>query len=307
MAFDLNGLAAYTDEHSLPLIKRTVLGGKTLQYISVQPGVQSSTAINIIDTDLVIAAGSCGFNAQGTTSLSQRDIKVTPLKVNEALCPDDLEKYYTQVSMKPGSYNEDIPFEQIYTEMKADKIAENIELNIWKGQNANFTGVTEFEGFIELLDGEADVIDGNTSAATGVSASNVITVVEDMAQAIHGDLIESENLIVFAGYDLYRMYARAIRNANLFHIQGDEAQAGMFSMYIPGTNVRLVATKGLNGTNMMFASIADNFVFGTDLLNDYENFDMWYSKDNQEVRFVAKWKAGVQVAFPEMITRFELK
>lgn len=306
MALDVSKLTAYTDENMLPLIKKTVLGGKTLQLINVQPDIKSTAAINILNGDLVIAAGGCGFTAQGTTELYQRDLAVTALKVNESLCPDTLEKYYTQHQMKPGSYNEEIPFEQAYTEMKADKIAESIEQNIWKGNTAAFTAHTEFDGFIELLRTESDVINANTSSATAITASNIVALVDDAAASIHGEIIESEDLVMFMGYDNYRLWARALRNANLFHYDGKENQEGMFSMYIPGTNVLVVATKGLNGTNQFYASKASNFTYGTDLLNDYESFKIWFSEDNQEVRFVSKWKSGVQVAFPDFISRFKL-
>jgi hypothetical protein len=37
------------------------------------------------------------------------------------------------------------------------------------------------------------------------------------------------------------------------------------------------------------------------MLNDMETFKLWYSDDNQEFRFAAKFNAGVQVAFPDEV------
>jgi len=46
--------------------------------------------------------------------------------------------------------------------------------------------------------------------------------------------------------------------------------------------------------------------YGTDLLTDEENFELWYSKDNDEVRFQASFKVGVQVAYPDLVVDFRL-
>ena len=75
---------------------------------------------------------------------------------------------------------------------------------------------------------------------------------------------------------------------------------------VPGTNVKVVAVKGLNGTSRLILSRQANLYIGTDLLNDAEQFSIFYSKDNDEVRFVAKLKIGTQLAFPEFVVEFTL-
>jgi hypothetical protein len=309
MSLNVSGLAAYTDEQKMPLIKKSILEGRTISFITVQPDIKSSASINILDSTLTLAAGACGFTDAGSTTLTQRDLSVCPLKVNESICLDTLEAYYTQAMMNAGSYNEDIPFEQLYAEDKADKIAAAIEDNVWKGNSAAVTGYTACDGFINLFENTAasgSTVAGNSSSATAITAANIIGLVDDMAAAIPTDIIDSEDLILFMGYDTYRLWSLALRNANLFHYTGAEDQTDGFSQMIPGTNIKVVAVRGLNGTNRMFASKASNFYFGTDLLNDWENFSIFYSMDNQEVRFVAKMKIGVQVAFVDFVVAFIL-
>jgi len=309
MSLNVDGLAAYTDEQKMPLIKKSVLGGRTLQFITIQPDIKSSAAINILDSTLSIQAGGCGFSNAGSTILSQRDLSVCPLKVNESVCLDTLEGYYTQAQMQAGSYNESIPFEQLYAEQKAELIAAAIEDNIWKGNHASYTAYTACDGFIKLFENtaaSASTVNGNSTSATAITAANVIGLVDAMASAVPTDIIDAEDLVLFMGYDTYRLWATALRNANLYSYTGAENQMDGFSQMIPGTNIRVIATRGLNSTNKMYLSRAANFYFGTDLLNDYENFSIFYSMDNQEVRFVAKFKIGVQVAFPSFVVTFKL-
>lgn len=306
MSLNVSALSTYTDELKMELIKKSVLEGRTTQLITVQPDIKSAASINIIDSTLELQAGACGWNDAGTTALSQRDIAVCPIKVNESICLDTLESYYTQKMMQPGSYNEEIPFEQMFAEEKAGKISAVIDDIIWKGSVTGGTGnLALCDGFIELAGGSS-VVAGNTSSATAIDASNVIDLVDDMVTALPADIIDADDLHLFVGYDTYRLYSKALRDANLFHYTGAEDQGQEFSQMVPGTNVRVIAVRGLNGTNKMMLSRAANLYFGTDLLSDSEEFRIFYSEDNDEVRFRAKWKMGVQFAFPEFVVFFTL-
>ena len=309
MSLNVGGLTAYVDENKMALIKKAVLGGRTLQFINVQPDIKSSATINIINSDLVAQAGACGWSEDGTTILSQQVLAVCPLRVNEAICLDTLETYYTQKMMRPGSYNETIPFEEIFASEKADKINALIDDLIWKGDVESGSGnLALCDGFIVLAQTEwsASTVNGNTSSATAITANNIVTLVDNMSSVVPTDILGMDDLHLFVGYDVYRTYALALRNANLFHYNGQENQGENFSQPIPGTNIRVVAVRGLNGTDKMFLTSASNLYFGTDLLSDSEEFRIFYSADFDEVRFRAKWKQGVQAAFPEFVVYFEL-
>lgn len=309
MGLDVSGLSVYTDENKMDLIKKSVLEGRSLEYLTVQPDIKSSATINIIDSTLVGQAGSCGFNSDGTTVLSQRTLSVAPIKVNESICVDTLESYYTQKMMNPGSYNESIPFEQIYAEDKAEKIADMLESIVWKGDTGGAGNIALADGLLKVIDAEGAVVNGNTGAvtvATGITAANIVDIVDGMVGAVPADIIDAEDIVLFMGYDNYRTYAKALRDANLFAYTGAEDQGQKFSQMVPGTNVKVVAVKGLNGTSRLILSRQANLYIGTDLLNDAEQFSIFYSKDNDEVRFVAKLKIGVQLAFPEFVVEFTL-
>ena len=72
---------------------------------------------------------------------------------------------------------------------------------------------------------------------------------------------------------------------------------------IPATNVRIIGVGGLNGTDKVYASYKDNFVYGVDLTGDEEKYDFWYSQDNREHRLAIEFVAGTQVAYPDMVVR----
>ena len=72
----------------------------------------------------------------------------------------------------------------------------------------------------------------------------------------------------------------------------------------PGTNIRVLATRGLSSTNRMVMSPASNLFFGTDLQNDYESFRIWKSEDFNAIFFRALWKQGVQIAYPQYVVTY---
>ena len=304
MSLNVSGLSVYTDENKLELIKKSLLEGRTMEFITVQPDIKSSATINIIDSTLVGQAGSCGFNPDGTTALTQRAISVTPIKVNESICLDTLESYYTQKMMNPGSYNESIPFEQIYAEEKAGKISAMLEDIIWKGDTALTGNISLANGLLKLIDSEGTVVDGNVAAETSITAANVIDIVDGMIGVVPADIIDKDDLVLFLGYDTYRTYAKALRDANLFAYTGAENQGGDFIQMVPGTNVKVVAVRGLNGSQRLVLSTSSNIYAGVDLLSDSEDFKIFYSNDNDEVRFIAKFKIGVQLAFPDFVVEY---
>jgi hypothetical protein len=153
MSLNVNGLQAYTDQERMALIKKMILGGRSVKFLTVQPDIKSAASINLLSSNLIAQAGGCGFTNTGTTILTQQTLNVCPLKVNESICLDTLEQYYTQAMMNPGSYNTEIPFEQIYAEEKVSQISSLIDELIWKGNTVSGSGNLNLcNGFIRLAD-----------------------------------------------------------------------------------------------------------------------------------------------------------
>lgn len=296
MSLDLSALNAYTDENKMELVRASLLSGKTLKMITVQPGIKSSASINTLSSTALWAAGSCGFSADGSTVLDQRDITVSAIKKNESICLNDLEAKYTQTLMKAGSYNEEMPFEKLYSEELAGQTAKFVEQLAWQGDTAGSGNLALADGLIKVIDAEASVVTGTLLT---MDAANIIDAVDEMVAAIPADVVEAEDLKLFMGHAEYRIYTKALRDANLFHYDG--AEGSDFETFVPGTNVKVVAVGGLNGQSRMFLMEASNAHAGTDLLEDAEAFRIFYSQDNDEVRVIQKMKIGFQVAFPARI------
>jgi len=316
MAFNVDALAAYTEQNEALLVTDSVLGAKTAALIksagNVMVGVKSAETINIMDTDAIFqAGGSCGFNASGSTTFTQRTVTVGKIKVNESLCPKDLESKYLQKALPTGSMYDSIPFEQEFADKKAKTIAEQLEIALWQGDTTSVNvNLNKFDGLVKLIGAASGVVAANTSTfisgapLSTITAANVISIFDGVYQAIPAKVVAADDMTIFCGQDLFRTYTVALKNSGSFFYQIDVKADSEF--VLPGTMIKVVALAGLNGTNKVYAMRLSNLFLGTDLLNEEEKFEIFYAKEADQVRFVSEFKMGVNVAFPDEIVKFIL-
>ncbi len=316
MAFNVDALAAYTEQNEALLVTDSVLGAKTASLIksagNVMVGVKSAETINIMDTDAIFqAGGTCGFNASGSTTFTQRTVTVGKIKVNESLCHKDLESKYLQKALPTGSMYDTIPFEQEFADKKAKTIASQLETALWQGDTSSVNvNLNKFDGLVKLIGAASGVVAANTSTyisgapLSSITAANVISIFDGVYQAIPAQVVAADDMTIFCGQDVFRTYTIALKNANQFHYSIDVKADSEF--VLPGTAIKVVALQGLNGTNKVYAMRLSNLFLGTDLLNEEEKFEIFYAKEADQVRFVSEFKMGVNVAFPDEIVKFIL-
>lgn len=316
MGFDVSALANYTKENEALLVTSSVLGAKTASLIksagNVMVGVKSSEKINIMETDAIFqAGGTCGFNASGSTTFTQRTVTPGKIKVNEALCPKDLEAKYLQKALPTGSMYDSIPFEQEFADKKAKTIAAQLETALWQGDTSSVNvNLNKFDGLVKLIGAASGVVAANASTfisgapLSSITAANVISIFDGVYRAIPAKVVAADDMTIFCGQDLFRTYTIALKNSGSFNYQIDVKADSEF--VLPGTTIKVVAVAGLNGTNKVYAMRLSNLFLGTDLLNEEEKFELFYAKEADQIRFVSEFKMGVNIAFPDEVAAFVL-
>ena len=296
---DVSTLTNYVDEQRLPLIRKAVLAPKSADLFNLQTGVKSQAALNILTTNVVFGDGStCGWNPEGTNTLSQRVITVGKVKVNMNFCDRTLLDYWAGYEVKVAAGKEVLPFEEAFVADIIAHVNAEVEKAIWQGDTKNEDSdfdqnLTIFDGLLKILGEEQDVI--NVAAVGG---NNIAQEVYDAYVHIPMEVLHKSSIVM--GEDSFRSYIGELNAANLYHYD-PKVDEGM-SIVIPGTSTRIYGVPGLNGTKKIVAGdLKGNFFYGTDLEDDKEVFDLWYSKDNQEFRLAIKFNAGVQVAFPDQV------
>lgn len=291
MSLNLSSLPLYVEQRRLPLIKEAVLKAKSASLFNLQTDIKSSAVVNLISVSPILQDGGCGWNNQGEATLSQRVIETGLMKINQSFCEKDFLKYWTGYEVKVGVGAETLPFEEYFTSLIVDSVKSHIETMIWQGDkdsaNAN---LNKFDGMLKILNSAEGVVKVSTTGKTAYEAIKAVYL------AIPEKVLDKA--VIFVGADKFRAFMQEMVEKNYFHYSADNANE---EFILPGTNTKVIAVNGLNGTNKIVASASENMFYGCDMMGDEEKFDMWYSKDNQEFRLAISFNAGVQVAFPDEV------
>ncbi len=308
MAFDVSALVDYVDQTSTDLLLPAVSAGRTASMVNIQVGIKSSAALQLFDSTVTFQDDDCAFNSSGTTTFSQRNLAVEAIKVQEALCPKDLEAKWTQILLRAGSNYDESDIPAAYMDIKMQRLQDSLELADWQGEDGVGAGNLGFyDGFITVIDTAAASVDGNVdgvTVATGITSANALDIVQGIYSVIPTSVLNADDLVCFMGWDAFRNLVINITDSNFFHYATDEAtQNG--ELILPGTGLRIVAVNGLSGTNRIFAGRASNFYIGMDAMGDDE-MEMWYSQDDRNVKSSISFKRGTQVAYPAELVEFTL-
>lgn len=316
MALSFSGISAYTKQDIAPLLTEAVFAAKTQSLIKsggiLLPKTKSSVAVPKLATLANFQADACGWNASGTTTISQATISVGKIKVEEAICTKDFEAYFTQEALKAGSTYEDFgwaEFSAKFTEQKNKMIAKQLEIGLWQGDtDSSSENLKRFDGLMKIIDAGSPVNANVSGYVSGgpiatITASNVVSVLNAVYKAIPVEIVDQDDLKVFVGNDVYRLAVLAYQALNLYNYKVDAEASQTF--IIPGTNVELVAVNGLNGTGDIYATTLSNIAMAFDLEAEEENYKIWYSQDFNEVRYRVAFKLGVGVAYTSLCVKFK--
>lgn len=312
MSYNLAGLSAYTQQQTLPLITKSLFDARTVSLITKQVGVKYVSALNLMDTTTAFTYGNtCGFNGSGnTTDFTQRTITAVHTKVHEAICPKTLEQYWMQTQLTAGSMPTTIPFEQAYAEQKVRSIQKALETAVWQGTGSG--SPASITGFASIFNTASvtDLNDASYGWSTDLSfatlqstASNAIKLLNTFETYLPADIKGYDDVVIFCGIDVFTAIKQGLVAQNYFNISYLNGVEN-YELTLPGSNIKLIGVNGLNGTYDLYAGRLAHFIFGTDLLNEEERFEIFYAKEADEVRFVCEFKAGVQIAFPDQCARF---
>jgi hypothetical protein len=299
----VSGLASYVDEQREALTVRAVTEAKTLQYVNIQEGIKGSEEIKLMDDSIVYQAGDCSMTPSGDTVFTDRAIAVETLGFMKSFCNKDLAGFWTQLGLRPGAMAEDkeLPFEQQIIDYLLKLHSYELDKLIWKGNKSTGTGNLAFmNGFRSFLTTGNGCVDLNGTATASISASNAYDVFYECFENTPSNIAESGDLICFTGRENFNYLMKDLVDQNFFHYSPANI-ATMDEIIVPGTNMRVVKVNGLNGLDNIYTGRASEFVFGTDLRSDFDNFELWYSQDDDVLYLRSKFRAGVQVPFLNQI------
>ena len=290
----------YAGEFAGQYISAALLSGKTLaeESITVVPNIPFKQVMKKVATDDIVKDASCDFSPTSTVTLTERILQPEEFQVNIQLCKKDFINDWeaAQIGVSPNNRTLPPKFADFLIAHVADKVAQRIETNIWNGSNAT---AGQFDGFKTTLLADGDVVDVSGTSST---ASNVITELGKIMDAIPSAVYGSEDLTIDVPSNMYRNYIRALGGFALGtgFAAGykDEGQMWFNGQGLTFDGVRISLAQGL-ASDTAVAAQKSNLFFGTGLLNDRNEvkvIDMADIDGSQNVRVVMRFTAGIQHA-----------
>jgi hypothetical protein len=292
----------YAGEFAGKYVSAALLSGNTIanNLIEVKPNVKFKEVLKRVDLSGAIANASCDFTDAGAVALTEKIIEPKELQVNLELCKTPFQSDWEAVSMGYSAHdNLPATFSDYFIGLMSESIAEQTEKDIWAG----VAGAGTFDGFKTLLNADAGHTGAKKITGEAVTSANVVAELGKIVDAIPSEVYGKEDLYIYVAQNIFRAYKRALggfQTAGLGHNQDMDIQ------YFDG--VKVVACNGLSDNNAIAAQ-KSNLFFGTGLLSDHNEIkvlDMADIDGSKNVRFIARYSAGVQYAIVEDIVSYGL-
>ncbi len=292
---------AYVEQPEQLIYAKLFSGSPTMDLVkNKQTGIKSAETISVVNTRGVFQAQGCSFNASGDTAITQRTITVGKTKIDMLWCERDLEPFFTQKKLAAGGDYDSLAYSKEIIDDTMEKAKRDIEVALWQGDTASTNAyLNRFDGFVKII-GAATI--GGTFTGTAWSEANSRTVIKGLATLViaNNDVYQGNPTIkMLMSPQMAATYRFKLRTDNLFNTTGEESK-----LYAEGANIEIVEIAGLSGLNHIYAIEPENMYIGTDMANEEEKFKVWKSDDDQNLKFHAEWKLGVQIAFPSRVYRY---
>ena len=305
----------YAGEFKEKYIREMLLAGKTLDNggMTIFPNVAFKEVIQkaALGGSLIVD-GSCDYTDSGTLALTERVLEVEEYQVNKTECTKTFSQTWQAAQMQGKLDGRKLPasFSDFIVQYYIAKIAAQMENTIWQGVNAN---AGEFDGITTILAANAASLAGGAviGAGAAVTAGNVIEklgLVVDNISTNSPALLGQADLRIYVSSHVFQCYIRALGGFSIANSGTDNKMTqwwdGNSGLTYDGIEVFLAP--GMP-TNDMVATTVGNLFFGCGILDDMSEIrliDTSQTLGDQNVRFVARWKAGVQVGLLEEVTYY---
>lgn len=295
--YDVSKLTAYIKENADVILKEAVFGkeeGDSVTKMNKQLGIKGTERLHVLNVTPTLQDGtSCGFTASGSTVFSNRDIATKVIKVQDEYCDRDLIGKFAESLVNIGAGKEELPFESQIMDEVITGIRQQVEKIVWQGDDT-----LEINGLLEIAaNGGADSASTvNVSIAKGTS---IYDAVKQVYMALPEELLD--NGFIGLSPANFRKFTQELLEKNLYHYpsaQNENAKSFIF----PGSDVEVREIKGMKGKdNLIYASVWENLVYGTDMLSDSETVNSWYDPNDELFKYTIRWNMGVQTLFPDEV------
>jgi len=306
MAINVAALADFTDQLSGRMLMDTVYTGNTAEYVSIQEGIKFSESLNLASVTPYFQGGDTVSTASGSLDFTQRNITVSKRTAYDNWNLQLLtSKYLGKAILDAGSYEDTMTILTALSEDLVKKAQQQNDDFIWGAEEGVvFPGssvTAAGDGFKALISGStAGVV--VPAGQVNIAASTAYAQLTELLSNVDVNVLDASDLTIFCGTAVFQRIISGLTTQNLFHFDPTtvEKRGGFYEVPFPGyPNVKIVGIYGLRSSERVIVGPASDMVVGTDLTSDTNNFQLWFSMDDDSLKYRLRNKIGTQIGHPE--------
>ena len=256
-SYDLTGLNTWSNERGDEMLLKSVLGATTPRYARIYPNMKgTSMKVGVMANDPAWQDGlSCGLTPSGTTDITQVEVVGCYKTARLNNCGNELREYFLAQALTNSLFQENIPFEELFIQDLSNRSADFMETELWQGSSCGFSGIT--------AEVAASGVSGGTYVA--LTASNAITQLNNLVLNIPSSIQRRDDLAIFLSFADYRAFIAALADSssmNLFTLGDESGLSTETTVFLPGSNIAVVPTQGLDGQDTIVLGPTQNILMG---------------------------------------------
>ena len=206
----VNPATTYAGSQALPYVTAAVKSNDTIAkgYVRQMDGLAGSKAVisSLVTTDPIVAATSaCNFNDAGTTTLGERVLTLTDLKVNREVCRATVWPTWVGENMKRES-DGSLPtaFSDFLLEVVANQASAQIENGIWAGSAVFGSGFLSDDGTFDQAGLNASACADFTQVTMNSGAATTKANIDTAIEAVYNSVVANHPGLEFKqGFGFY--------------------------------------------------------------------------------------------------------
>lgn len=266
------GNSTYAGTAAVPFVAPAILSADTIAngYCTVLDNVRYKTNLRKVSGGTV-EARTCAWGtdgvSNGTLDISDVQLTLTELQVNEEICNHELAQTWAAAQMRGNYAGVPGDYEQFLAQYVASRVAEDVEKNIWAGKYNSTDGSTSGGGAGTLFDSimSAYVAGAGTNEdATSTTAFTAATI-ESKLVALVGllpdALVGDPNTKIYMSRKCFQLYFQFLAS----NTNNPVLATQMAKFYL---GYEIITPAGFPDDTLV-ASRVDNLYFGTNVLTDH--------------------------------------
>ena len=285
-------LKTYLETNGVEVLTKALFNSESAKYFNIQTGVTAEQPIIRLDSTITLAdASTCGFEATGSDTFTNRLLSPKFLKVNKEFCPKTLLKTWAHSEVKMNATGQEMPFEELLISNNINELAKVNERLIWEGDTTSGTGnMLLMDGIITIAKADENTVKQSKGS------DDLWTRVQKIWLSLPAEI--ADKTTIFMSIANYKQLIVDLMNKNMYHVF--ETYDGVYEMTMPGANVKIKGVSGITSDTIV-ATPEDNLYLGVDGESDDETVDLYFDKSSRNFKFVVEYAYCVNYAFSEYI------